>query len=47
MRRLGARPSSETLDAANAAWSDIEQRFEHMLKDKIGFWADLPQRRSP
>jgi hypothetical protein len=46
MMRLGSRPSSETMEVANAAWSDIEHRFERMLKAKTGFWAGLPQRRS-
>jgi hypothetical protein len=47
MMRLGTRPSRETMDAANAAWAEIERRFALMLKAKTGFWAGLPQRRSP
>ncbi len=44
MMRLGARPSPETMDAANTAWADIERRFALMLKAKTGFWAGLPWR---
>lgn len=47
MMRLGTRPSPETMDAANAAWTEIERRFALMLEAKTGFWAGLPQRRSP
>jgi hypothetical protein len=47
MMRLGSRPSPETMDAANAAWTEIERRFALMLEAKTGFWAGLPQRRSP
>ena len=46
MMRLGAPASPETMNAANAAWTDIERRFDLMLKTKTGFWAGLP-RRSP
>ena len=43
MMKLGTRPSSGTMDAVNAAWSAVEQRFELMLKDKTSFWARLPR----
>jgi hypothetical protein len=41
MMRLGARPSPETMDAANASWDDVEGRYRRMLKEKARFWAGL------
>jgi hypothetical protein len=41
--KLGAQPSSETMDAANAAWSAIESRYELLVKEKTSFWAGLPR----
>lgn len=43
LMRLSMQPPTETLERANAEWSEIEQRFQRMVKARSNFWAGWPR----
>jgi hypothetical protein len=45
MMRLTTNPPPTALSRVRENWSDVEERFHRLLKERAGFWAGWPRRR--